>query len=810
MRRLDWDVSSNVKWVVAGCIVVAVLCLGNLDLLLGRVAPQWDAVDYFGPEFSLVADHLKAGRLLLWDPWVAAGTPDSAEPEFGTTSPIVLLAALLSPNPQAGFVMYWMFIWILGPIGMLVLVRHLRCPAWGGIVAAIGFGISGFYTGHAQHTAHVYSVSLLPWVIWRFDLGLLRRSYWYILQAGTIYGVSALGGYPVYTIVTPAFLILWSIGRAVSHDEEKLPTRRWSESILFAAVAIILLTAIGTAIMSPAYVGFVEDTQGYSDRNGPRARQEALTENLFPAGELSTFASPYLSLVDIRHGRYWPFTDASMRSVYSGGVVMALAMFSLSRNSRWRWWLFLMALLSLVCAMGYQTPVRGWLYDYVPPMRYFRNAASFRTYAILLFAVLSALGARDLSSVGMEESKTKKCFFITAILLAIVAAWTFVVVLHWSNDQISGVVPAVPREILHSGFFFAVTHAFVTWCGVAGVAYLFWQQERTSRRLYCLLVALAIFDGAATLRVSAPTMYSSSTLSFWHVMNAQHSGRLDLSGDHLFRQLEPPAALTYGPPTLYKSNRNIPVKVATVINDDITLKNRFYGQIVADPLLRQMAVGNDRIWFITEAPSAPPTDTNFTVYAQRVHELGAPVVLLHSAEQMKSLGQRAKAEAGSFLLAIDPSTLHTATAAHVFQLSYWPNALSFHFVAPEAGWLVITDRWAPGWRVTVNGHPREVLGADFVYRAVRTEAGDNRVQFRYRPRGWPGLLLLSWGTLLFVGTGWLATSIPWHGHGRSVGESDKSILVSSPPSTEEAESSHLPTCPPACLPGSHWDAKENP
>src|SRR5215469_4177916 len=104
-------VQGKSRWLAAGCLVVAVLCLGNLDLLLGRAAPQWDAADYFGPEFSLIADHIKAGRLLLWDPWVAAGTPDSAEPEFGTTSPIVLLAAAISPNPQAGFIMYWMAIW---------------------------------------------------------------------------------------------------------------------------------------------------------------------------------------------------------------------------------------------------------------------------------------------------------------------------------------------------------------------------------------------------------------------------------------------------------------------------------------------------------------------------------------------------------------------------------------------------------------------------------------------------------------------------------------------------------------------------
>ncbi len=399
-------VSATLQWWLAGCIVIAVLCLGNFDLLSGKSAPQWDGVDYFGPEFSLVADHIKAGRLLLWDPWVAAGTPDSAEPEFGTTSPIVLAAGLLSPNPQAGFVMYWMFIWALGPIGVLVLCRHLQCPVWGALIAALGFAASGFYTGHAEHTAHIYSVSLLPWILWRFDVGLLRRTYWAAVQAGIIYGVSALGGYPVYTVVTPAFLVLWSVGRLL--DTERGRSIGFRKQVAYAAAAIILVGAIGGAVMAPAYIDFFKDTQGYSDRTGTRPREVALRENIFPAGEVTTLSSPYLSLLDVRYGRFWPWADISMRSIYMGCAVVTLALFGLLGGARWRWWLCLVAVLFLCCATGYQLPLRGWLYDFVPPTRYFRNASSFRTYAILLRRILCAVGARDLDSPESETNNHRK------------------------------------------------------------------------------------------------------------------------------------------------------------------------------------------------------------------------------------------------------------------------------------------------------------------------------------------------------------------------------------------------------------------
>ena len=36
--------------------------------------------------FFLVAEHLYAHRLVLWNPWTSAGAPDFAEPQIGSTS----------------------------------------------------------------------------------------------------------------------------------------------------------------------------------------------------------------------------------------------------------------------------------------------------------------------------------------------------------------------------------------------------------------------------------------------------------------------------------------------------------------------------------------------------------------------------------------------------------------------------------------------------------------------------------------------------------------------------------------------------
>src|SRR5664279_4821361 len=107
-------------WLGAAGLLVLVLLVGNINLLLGKRALQWDSADFFAPAYSLVADHLKAHRLLLWNPWISGGSPDFAEPELGTTSPIMLLTAAIFPGPESGYIAYWMLTWIGAGLGMLL------------------------------------------------------------------------------------------------------------------------------------------------------------------------------------------------------------------------------------------------------------------------------------------------------------------------------------------------------------------------------------------------------------------------------------------------------------------------------------------------------------------------------------------------------------------------------------------------------------------------------------------------------------------------------------------------------------------
>ena len=47
--------------------------------------------------------------------------------------------------------------------------------------------------------------------------------------------------------------------------------------------------------------------------------------------------------------------------------------------------------------------------------------------------------------------------------------------------------------------------------------------------------------------------------------------------------------------------------------------------------------------------------------------------------------------------------------------------------------MVLNDIWHPWWFAEVNGEPAPVVRANVLFRAVRVEAGQQRVRFTFRP-----------------------------------------------------------------------------
>jgi hypothetical protein len=726
-------------WFLAALSLAAIFLVNNLKIIRGTQAPIWDAWAFYGPEFTLIADHARAGHFLLWDPWVNGGTPDHADPTVGAASPIEILIAAIAGGTRAGFTTYWLLIWFLGPLSLLILGRHLDAPAWGTWIVALGYAFCSFYTGHAEHTSFIYSFSFIPLFIWRLDKALGSKRLWPAAQAGALWGLSALGGYPQLTFLSACFLCLWAVGRCCFR--EPLQAQRADTWIpprpAFALLALVLVFLVGTMVLAPSYVGLFTEGAGYTDRIGALPRDYAISSNELDPGTLLTFASPYLHLLKYPglNPTLWPKTDPSAMGTYVGALPFILALFAIVTRptAAWRLWLLGIVVFALACAVGDHLPVRGWLYDFLPPTRYFRHPAAFRAYAIFATAVLAMVGTQELQlALRGHSPQVWRNLAIVSFAAASAAILSFRYAITWPV-HLPGGLRGASNDVI-----FVWAASFLTFL-------LALISPGTRRVIVILLCFLAMFDVFSTARISRPFVSDGGFFApLWRRTDANH--RTDLMLPSFDRQLTPPSWLGQGP-----TNASVPLRTATLFND-ATMANHFHFDIAKHPVLSGMATGSNRIWFADTTATVIPSDAGYELFVRRAEALGVPVLLLHRPEDMVRMGSgqtpTAQAMNADAISKLPPAHLVAAEL-----VTYAPNQLKFNVQCPGDGWLLVTDRWSRGWVATVNDLPVQIFGGNFIFRAIPVRAGENNIQFSYDPFGWWSLLLLSWSTLLvaFVG-----------------------------------------------------------
>lgn len=225
-------------------------------------AIQGDQVEAL-PRPTAFYDDLRAGRFTLWEPAVAAGTPDGVLPFDSLLSPLswshLVLPAWYATSLRVAIALF------VCQLGLYLFLRRLGRSPGAAVVAAVAFT----FTGANIAALHRYmAIFVLPLLLWAADRLLERITTERVATTALMVAWCWLEGFPstfVYVVLVAAAWVLAGLIGRYREDRraaDPLPTRRLAIRLgVFAATL-----ALGMSVAAVNLVPFIDHLGDTSTR----------------------------------------------------------------------------------------------------------------------------------------------------------------------------------------------------------------------------------------------------------------------------------------------------------------------------------------------------------------------------------------------------------------------------------------------------------------------------------------------------------------------------------------------------------------
>ncbi|MEJ2210204.1 MAG: YfhO family protein [Anaerolineae bacterium] len=734
-----------------------------------------DLVSFLFPTYRFAAARLSAGNLPLWNPHLYGGAPFLADMQSGLFYPPNLLLFLLAPNFSYA-VMQWLaagHVFLAG-VTMYLCLRYLapghglRRPA--ALVGALAYMFSGIFVVHFGNLNLIAVAAWLPLVFLLFWRAVVGRSPGLAAGAGVALGLSTLVGHLQITLMVGLALGLAAVVAVVQGwPRRRRPTedRSWWDRRRLARVrgtAWPLLALIVTAAVALGLAALVLLPALEYARLSPRAvlpYRQAARYSLVPAllGELlvpALFSSREPAL-------YWGVWDR-VAAGYVGLLPLILAGLALLlRRGRRIALLAALGVTAFLLALGSESVFHGWAYLLLPGFGQIRAPARFVLLLDFALAGLAALGLdRLLQPLDRRSRRTfdgawRGLLWLGGAAAVVGGAWAYLVVYQAQDRDPTlfwRVSAATNGVILALGLLAAA----LAWLGAR-------RSGRLRRRALAWLAVGLVFVDLASLGAYVDLGFEPPTAGYEHpgvvgfLRQDPDFYRIDSRTD-VADVWQPDLALLAG---LYDvGGVDNPLMVAdverywqglggrsTALYDFLGVKYVIAGKDTVldwekfslaydgDPAVNvyrnERALSRARVVFQV-LPAADPAAAWDLIHLPDFDP--ASTVVLEgvgpAADEGQVLGELPAAPGGARVV------------------GYGSDSLEIEVESPAAGYLVLSDPYYPGWMAALDGHPVEILRANYAFRAVPVPAGTHRVTMAFRPATWRGGLAITAGTVLVL------------------------------------------------------------
>jgi hypothetical protein len=706
----------------------------------------------FWPWHHLVKESWLAGQWPLWNPLLGNGAPLLANMQSAAWYPPNLLF-LLIPTEHALTLSILLHLLLAG-LAMFFYTRHLAFTPFGATVSALAFMFSGYLIGRTQFPAMIHSAAWYPLLLWLADRLACRRQGRDALRLAIVLALQVLAGHAQLW-----FYGLWLVGAYVLF-------RAWPKitlPLMLAGLAVLLalLLAAGQLLPTAEYV-----TQ--SPRASGAERYFALTYSFWPWRLITLIAPDFFG--HPAQANYWGYANYWEDHGYLGVLPFIFGLIAV-----WQWLTgrnratpfdprlqtvpFFAGLvpLSLLLALGWNTPLYLVVFEVVPGFSFFQAPARLLIWYTVAMAVLAGAGAELFVTTEAGRPHWRR---LLAVCLAITLAgfageWllsgralTFLAATRKLGLVLATSVIVLLIQPNRSEARPALTHLWQS-----GVALFIALDLLLAAWPLLPMATSSVFqtpgDSAKTLQAQPPGYRFLTDPSFAHTATFDQYFRFKAFGP------PDPTYLQSFKETL-AANLGVLADLPSANNNDPLVVGRQHYLLdqleAASPELQMRLLALMNVGYYLNATATLPGltlhDSDQLVIQQVLNPLPRAYYVpnLHVARDPADALARLVADEFdprrevviinlyNDLPAGPASAPNPLLDTPVEVEDRWSGTVRLRLEAPGAGFVVLTDTFYPGWQATVNGVPAPIFPANIAFRAVPVKAGAQEVTFDYRPQ----------------------------------------------------------------------------
>ncbi len=421
---------------------------------------------------SYALSRVAKGELPLWNPHVLGGVSIHANPQVGIFYPPTYLLLPFQLDGQVNYVAleaYQLLHQVFAGLGMWLLMRSFGVSNLGGLIAALVFTFTGFFTTPGHH-AIVLTASWIPWTLFVVNRALHAPGTAPMGVVALVVAAMVLAGHPQVAY----YGILLAIAFA-------LATGGLRRTCIRIVPAALLALGISAVQLLPTY----------------RLAQDSSRSDLGYEYSTSFALSPYslsAAFVPREQVRLPGQADAAPLHLYAGiGTLLLAAVGLLLAPERWRLFFAASALVALFLSFGDDSPLFDWFYAAVPGFRKFRVPYRLLGIYTLGMAVLAGLGVQVLEDAGRRVRLRLRGIVRAAfVVLALLGAW--IAYLHSSTLSTGALEPEQIERLIGGGYWAVLLGTL----NVVLLTYVIWRPKE--RWVVPVLLAITIVDLGAFVK----------------------------------------------------------------------------------------------------------------------------------------------------------------------------------------------------------------------------------------------------------------------------------------------------------------------